>query len=492
MDALLRLIEQGEYNPGDRLPGEIELSRILGVSRPTLREAMGNLETRGVIERRHGVGTFITVLGQRTIQGGLEQLESVKSLAENSSIQAEIGYRVVNQVSATDEIADILGLQKNASLIRVQTTIRDKFNTFSYLDNYIPSNLVNINKLERFTGGSLLDYMIELEEPKISYTHTNIHAIDAEQEISDWLQVPDGTPLLILTETYFTETGNPVIFERNYFLSNFLNFRLVRQVINPRIEPVDGKNANKSIKPDQRPLYDQTIEALNSIIELSKYKPGDRLPPEVELAQILGVSHTTLREAMGTLENQGIIERRHGVGAFVTAPARGRLQGGLELVEGMVRLSKNAGVHSKREDWVVNQTNAYSETARKLEIDEGLPIIQVEVTLKGKQEIFAYLKSFVSLEFANLDELKSYEGGSLIDYLQERGKIRLDHAITNLYAIAADKETAQWMRIERGKPLLLLEETIYADNGKPIELSRNYFITTHLNFHIIRRIVRNR
>lgn len=58
------LILQGILRPGDRLPAERDLAERLDVSRPTLREALADLESRGLIEARPGGGTFIaSVLG---------------------------------------------------------------------------------------------------------------------------------------------------------------------------------------------------------------------------------------------------------------------------------------------------------------------------------------------------------------------------------------------------------------------------------------------
>ena len=58
------LILQGVLRPGDRLPGERELSAALEVSRPTLREALADLEARGLLATRRGAGVFVAdVLG---------------------------------------------------------------------------------------------------------------------------------------------------------------------------------------------------------------------------------------------------------------------------------------------------------------------------------------------------------------------------------------------------------------------------------------------
>ena len=54
------IVDENLYHPGDKLPNEEEFSKELGVSRVTLRAALGNLVAQGVIERSRGVGTFVS------------------------------------------------------------------------------------------------------------------------------------------------------------------------------------------------------------------------------------------------------------------------------------------------------------------------------------------------------------------------------------------------------------------------------------------------
>ena len=64
------IIDHG-FKPGDPLPGEGELAKQMGISRPSLREAMKVLQTIGVIETRHGAGTFVGHLSLDPIADGL-------------------------------------------------------------------------------------------------------------------------------------------------------------------------------------------------------------------------------------------------------------------------------------------------------------------------------------------------------------------------------------------------------------------------------------
>ncbi|MBS1884710.1 MAG: winged helix-turn-helix transcriptional regulator, partial [Actinobacteria bacterium] len=62
--ALLReRVEDGQYPPGSRLPAERQLAEELGVSRPTVREALAAMELMGVVDTHAGAGTFVREKG---------------------------------------------------------------------------------------------------------------------------------------------------------------------------------------------------------------------------------------------------------------------------------------------------------------------------------------------------------------------------------------------------------------------------------------------
>lgn len=88
LEGLRALIADGILLPGDRIPSESELCDRLGVSRGSLREAIRTLQALGIVETRHGSGTYVgslraaDVIGQLTLTVGLLPLESVLELYE--------------------------------------------------------------------------------------------------------------------------------------------------------------------------------------------------------------------------------------------------------------------------------------------------------------------------------------------------------------------------------------------------------------------------
>ena len=111
---LAELIAKTE--PGSRLPSEPDLAAELGVSRATLREAMRTFETQGLVRRRQGAGTF--VVGQPpVIQGGLEVLESMLTLARRTNLNVGPGPAVIERLKADDECANALDVPAGTGLV---------------------------------------------------------------------------------------------------------------------------------------------------------------------------------------------------------------------------------------------------------------------------------------------------------------------------------------------------------------------------------------
>ena len=105
--------------------------------------------------------------------------------------------------------------------------------TCANFDSFMPAELVDIEDIRAYTDGSWLDYLMERGTPPLSHTHTDIAATGADDQVAKWLDVANGTPILHLTETFFTPPGEPVMFSRNSFLTSRISFHLVREVERP-------------------------------------------------------------------------------------------------------------------------------------------------------------------------------------------------------------------------------------------------------------------
>src|SRR5512138_1889782 len=128
------------------------------------------------------------------------------------------------------------------------------------------------------------------------------------------------------------------------------------------------------VKPRRRTLTDATVSAIADAIRANKFAPGTQLPAEMELMQMLGVSRTTLREALRTLEEQGRIVRRRGLGTFVSERS---IVKDLSINFGITEMIRQAGFTPKTIECQVYREPASAKLAGHLEVPEGAPVFVV-------------------------------------------------------------------------------------------------------------------
>lgn len=226
---LLRLIEEGTYEPGERLPSESDLAAQLGISRPTLREALFNLEQEGIIVRKHGVGTFVASAPGGRLGSGLERLTSILAMADRQGMSTEVLHLSVEEVPADRQIAGKLDLASASPLTCVRRTIAVDDRLAAYLVDYAPADVLPPEAVDASFEGSVLDLLIRRNCIRVREAVAEITAINADAELAEHLDIEPGEALLLLSETLFTEELVPVEYSRNYFLPEVFDFRVLRR-----------------------------------------------------------------------------------------------------------------------------------------------------------------------------------------------------------------------------------------------------------------------
>jgi GntR family transcriptional regulator len=230
VDVLRSLISEGDYETGDRLPPEIELAEELGISRTTLRVAMGTLEREGLIVRRQGLGTFVTDRSPAGLRGGLQFLQTLQSLAEEAGLETETSERELSVVAASAQWAEILRVEAGTALNRVQYTIAVEGLPVGSIDTLVPETTISMQELTAGRG-SLLALLLKHSEIEVSYTHSQVYAVEASANLADRLEVGEGKALLHLVETYFDRKGRPVALSYNHFVTDRFSFYIGRMIL---------------------------------------------------------------------------------------------------------------------------------------------------------------------------------------------------------------------------------------------------------------------
>jgi GntR family transcriptional regulator len=227
---------------------------------------------------------------------------------------------------------------------------------------------------------------------------------------------------------------------------------------------------------------------LEQLIATAILQPGDKLPSEVEIANALGVSRMTLRQALASIEAKGLIDRRRGRfgGNFVATPRFEFDHAGLPgFTEQMRRFHVEAGAQ------VLSATtlrpDADIRKALGLKRDDQVHEILRARSANGEPIVLeaAYLPAaiFPGLLSADLT-------GSLYAIMREYDSAPFS-ADEQIEATQATEEQSQVLGIETGSPLLLITRTSRAESGRAVEFSRDYHRSDRTLIRIKSRVDRD-
>ncbi|HVM93990.1 MAG TPA: GntR family transcriptional regulator [Terriglobales bacterium] len=211
------------------------------------------------------------------------------------------------------------------------------------------------------------------------------------------------------------------------------------------------------------PAYRRIQITIRKTIEDGTLRPGDAVPSERELAKIHEVSLMTARHALATLEHEGIVERRRGVGTFVSAP-RIHFNKLMSYTEQMSSRSMKAGSRVL----FARIVNDEEEASARLALAPKTPIIKLERVRHAAGEPFALETCYFSArQFAGLLS-EPLERDSLFAILERNYDVELGYADEEVDATAADARTAEILGVPKREPLLRIRQVIYSTKGAVI------------------------
>lgn len=228
-DALVERI--GGLAPGAQLPPEPTLARQLGVSRATLREVIRTFVERGILVRRHGVGTFVASR-LPMLESGLEVLESLDSLSRRSGLETEVMELDIAERLATPTEAEGLGHAQESQLqvLVVNRVIAVAGAPVADLRDIVPVEYLTQSDLGADFHGSVLDVFLKRGTPMLSISRTALMAESANTKFSRRLGVPRGAALLKLVAQLYSFDEKVVDLSVSYFVPGHFKFHVIRKV----------------------------------------------------------------------------------------------------------------------------------------------------------------------------------------------------------------------------------------------------------------------
>ena len=224
------------------------------------------------------------------------------------------------------------------------------------------------------------------------------------------------------------------------------------------------------------PLYYQLENVLREKIASGTFAPGDRLPTESELIKQYGVSRITVRQALGTLAEDGLIERQQGRGTFIAQRrTRKRKFNGLTHLTGSLDelIEMGSDVHIKVLEF--NLVEADKNEAEIFQVKVGTPVYRLKRLRLYEDKPYSLIVNYLPAEIGSQLTQEELSSGAILQMIETKFGVHLNEAKQQIKAELADPYAAGQLGVRVGSPLLSIERTVFADDGKPVEFGHTLY-----------------
>lgn len=212
----------------------------------------------------------------------------------------------------------------------------------------------------------------------------------------------------------------------------------------------------------------------------------DKLPSENELASQMGVSRNTVREVLKTLENEGLVISRHGVGTFITKfGGSENIQYNIASLDSTTKIIEMHGYKSGTSDVHFDIRIPNDKISMKLGHTNKEKILYVERIRTADDKPLVYVEDYIKYQEGMYDEFSNDSTISLFKFME--GYTPVSFSSCSIHAVLSDEKLMKKLDLSAPKALLLLQQIHYSSKGIPVLYSDSYFITEELEFNVIRR-----
>lgn len=244
-----------------------------------------------------------------------------------------------------------------------------------------------------------------------------------------------------------------------------------------------------ALRSDNAPLYAKASDAIEQFIVERGLQPGEKLPPEASLAEILGVSRSTIREGLRHLELQRRINRIHGRGTII-APQMPAVSG-LATLESLESIAARQGWECGTSGREVKSVRLPEFAAEALGLPPNQPATRVVLVRTHDGQPLWLAESWVPQATMPIKEIQARLKGTIFD-LFGPDLAPADYAFSTLSATAATTSEAELLRIPRRAPLVVLTEVFFQAPDQALFFSRNLLIPGKIILSITRRAAHDR
>lgn len=230
------------------------------------------------------------------------------------------------------------------------------------------------------------------------------------------------------------------------------------------------------------PRHTQISEWLRDQIEQKKFDTDEKLPSENQLCEKFDVSRVTVRKALQTLENEGLIYRSQGLGSFVCddRPRQSFIQL-TDFEEDMQR----AGLEPSSQVIKLTTEKASDQIAGILNIDSESTVVRLDRLRLGDGEPIAFDITWLPMFYGQLIEGYDLKDETIYDILEKDFDIPVEKGYFRIEAENAGNYIAEHLQVTPGEALLLIDRISLTVGDKPIYYQKRYYRSDRIIYELV-------
>jgi len=229
------------------------------------------------------------------------------------------------------------------------------------------------------------------------------------------------------------------------------------------------------------PIIQQLVSEITNRIFSGAYPIGARLPSESKLAEEFDVSRASIREAFADLDAKGLLWRKHGVGTFVM-DRNAAVISHLPAFFSLQRYITQAGFQATYRSEPPYFRNISNEEVKTLVLPRESQVV-VLATVHLADEVPVFIGQYtIPLAILNCEPARIDFSLDIPVLIKKYSQYPVNAIQTHVTPVLADAALAQRMQIPTGRPILLLRDIFYGQQGSPLFLNQMYFNNLKVDF----------
>lgn len=218
-EYIAELILSGKLSPETKIQSEREFSDDLGVSRMTVRKALTELVNEGLLERRHGSGTYVA---KPKMTYETHELVNYIQAMQNRNISTASQLLEFDEIVASRRLAETLHIEIGNPIYRI-IILRLANRVPVILERYFfpCARFPDLQEWD-LEKSSFIDLLTSIYKNNLGQISQTVEAVSAIDTVARQLRVDEGSPLLMLVKIiYSKDNGEPIVFAQDYLRSDY-------------------------------------------------------------------------------------------------------------------------------------------------------------------------------------------------------------------------------------------------------------------------------